>query len=229
MQKWVKSWQTFFVCFSFPPSLGMFPDEWVTVEGRFRCVSLTCMSSSCPRSPLGLSPSAHLADGTGDLILVWNSNPLGFLKYLYRHTSAQDQVGACGTVAHLLHVYSWTPPDSVFPSYLSVWPALCGGPSCEGCPFLFPIQQRGGRIWRDWRAQQRDKWSWNRLCWKWEQDWFSDAPNREKVRAGNDRQAENSRLLPVWSVLHYTPRRVSVELWWRDSACHRGFLQVGSR
>lgn len=86
-----------FVCFSFSPSPGLFADEWVTVEGRFRCVSLTCMSSSCPRSPLGLSPSAHLADGTGDLILVWNTNPLGFLKYLYRHTSAQDQVGACGT------------------------------------------------------------------------------------------------------------------------------------
>lgn len=91
----------FFFCFSFSPSADMFPDEWVTVEGRFRCVSLTCMSSSCPRSPLGLSPSAHLADGTGDLILVWDTNPLGFLKYLYRHTSEQDQVGACGTAAHL--------------------------------------------------------------------------------------------------------------------------------
>lgn len=66
--------------------------EWVSVEGRFRCVSLTCMSSSCPRSPLGLSPSAHLADGTGDLILVWDTHPLGFLKFLYRHTSTQDQV-----------------------------------------------------------------------------------------------------------------------------------------
>ncbi|XP_041859890.1 ceramide kinase family protein [Melanotaenia boesemani] len=65
--------------------------EWVTVEGRFKCVSLTCMSSSCARSPLGLSPSAHLADGTGDLILVWDTHPLGFLKFLYRHTSTQDQ------------------------------------------------------------------------------------------------------------------------------------------
>ncbi|XP_032377377.1 ceramide kinase [Etheostoma spectabile] len=65
--------------------------EWVSVEGRFKCVSLTCMSSSCPKSPLGLSPSAHLADGTGDLILVWDTHPLGFLKFLYRHTSTQDQ------------------------------------------------------------------------------------------------------------------------------------------
>ncbi|RVE70519.1 hypothetical protein OJAV_G00065120 [Oryzias javanicus] len=65
--------------------------EWVTVEGRFKCVSLTCMSSSCARSPMGLSPSAHLADGTGDLVLVWDTNPLNFLKFLYRHTSTEDQ------------------------------------------------------------------------------------------------------------------------------------------
>ncbi|XP_036388585.1 ceramide kinase family protein isoform X2 [Megalops cyprinoides] len=65
--------------------------EWVSTEGRFRCVSLTCMSSSCPRSPLGLSPSAHLADGTGDLILVRDTHPLGFLTYLHRHTTTEDQ------------------------------------------------------------------------------------------------------------------------------------------
>ncbi|XP_074789750.1 LOW QUALITY PROTEIN: ceramide kinase [Denticeps clupeoides] len=66
-------------------------DEWMSVSGRFRCVSLTCMSSSCPRSPLGLSPSAHLADGTADLILVRDTHPLGFLTFLHRHTSSQDQ------------------------------------------------------------------------------------------------------------------------------------------
>ncbi|XP_034551972.1 ceramide kinase family protein [Notolabrus celidotus] len=66
-------------------------EQWVSVEGRFRCVSLTCMSSSCPKSPLGLSPSAHLADGTGDLILVWETHQLEFLKFLYRHTCTQDQ------------------------------------------------------------------------------------------------------------------------------------------
>ncbi|KAJ8370013.1 hypothetical protein SKAU_G00100410 [Synaphobranchus kaupii] len=65
--------------------------DWVSMEGRFRCVSLTCMSSSCPRSPLGLSPAAHLADGTGDLILVRDADAMGFLKYLHRHTNAQDQ------------------------------------------------------------------------------------------------------------------------------------------
>ncbi|KAL0158136.1 hypothetical protein M9458_046212, partial [Cirrhinus mrigala] len=57
----------------------------------FKCVSLTCMSSSCQKSPKGLSPSAHLADGTADLILVRETNPLGFLTYLHRHTNTQDQ------------------------------------------------------------------------------------------------------------------------------------------
>ncbi|XP_076027949.1 ceramide kinase [Genypterus blacodes] len=75
----------------FSQSSGDSDGVWVSVEGRFRCVSLTCMSSSCPRSPLGLSPSAHLADGTGDLILVWDTHPLAFLKFLHRHTSTQDQ------------------------------------------------------------------------------------------------------------------------------------------
>ncbi|XP_067302196.1 ceramide kinase family protein [Pseudorasbora parva] len=65
--------------------------EWVTIEGRFKCISLTCMSSSCPRSPKGLSPSAHLADGTADLIMVRETNPVGFLTYLHRHTNKQDQ------------------------------------------------------------------------------------------------------------------------------------------
>uniref|UniRef100_A0A673I6F5 Zgc:158263 n=1 Tax=Sinocyclocheilus rhinocerous TaxID=307959 RepID=A0A673I6F5_9TELE len=65
--------------------------EWVTVEGRLKCISLACISSSCPRSPKGLSPSAHLADGTADLILVRETNPLGFLTYLHRHTNTQDQ------------------------------------------------------------------------------------------------------------------------------------------
>ncbi|XP_031650511.1 ceramide kinase-like isoform X1 [Oncorhynchus kisutch] len=72
-------------------SLPRAAGDWVSVEGRFKAVSLTCMSSSCPRSPLGLSPSAHLADGTGDLIIVRDTHPLGFLTFLHRHTSTQDQ------------------------------------------------------------------------------------------------------------------------------------------
>lgn len=85
--------------------------EWVSVEGRFRCVSITCMSSSCARSPLGLSPSAHLADGTGDLILVWDTHPLSFLKFLYRHTSTQDQFDLPFVEVHRVKAVRFSLPD----------------------------------------------------------------------------------------------------------------------
>ncbi|XP_047452988.1 ceramide kinase family protein [Mugil cephalus] len=85
--------------------------EWVRVEGRFRCVSITCMSSSCARSPLGLSPSAHLADGTGDLILVWDSHPLSFLKFLHRHTSTQDQFDLPFVEVHRVKAVRFSLPE----------------------------------------------------------------------------------------------------------------------
>ncbi|KAL7859347.1 hypothetical protein SRHO_G00144940 [Serrasalmus rhombeus] len=86
--------------------------EWISVEGRFRCVSLTCISSSCPRSPKGLSPSAHLADGTGDLILVRDTHPLGFLKYLHRHTTTQDQFDLPFVEVHRVKAVRFClPPD----------------------------------------------------------------------------------------------------------------------
>ncbi|TNM87130.1 hypothetical protein fugu_007360 [Takifugu bimaculatus] len=70
---------------------------------RTRCLS---------GSPLGLSPSAHLADGTGDLILVWDTNPLGFLKYLYRHTSAQDQFDLPFVEVHRVKAVRFSVPSS---------------------------------------------------------------------------------------------------------------------
>ncbi|CAB1452614.1 unnamed protein product [Pleuronectes platessa] len=86
--------------------------DWVSVEGRFRCVSLTCMSSSCPRSPQGLSPSAHLADGTGDLILVWDTHPLSFLKFLHRHTSTEDQFDLPFVEVHRVKALRFSLPSS---------------------------------------------------------------------------------------------------------------------
>ncbi|KAM9343692.1 ceramide kinase [Pholidichthys leucotaenia] len=85
--------------------------EWVSVEGRFRSVSLTCMSSSCARSPLGLSPSAHLADGTGDLILVWDTHPLCFLKFLYRHTTTEDQFDLPFVEVHRVKAVRFSLPE----------------------------------------------------------------------------------------------------------------------
>lgn len=177
------------------------PGEWVTVKGRFRCVSLTCMSSSCPRSPLGLSPSAHLADGTGDLILVWDTHPLGFLKFLYRHTSTQDQVRARSHLTKAGRAILNPGWHNLSLSPFLVWPAVCGGPPCEGCPFLSPPWQRGGRKWRDWRDESWVRWRRRRFRRDCKQEWISAAPNRERHRARNDKRAENSELLPVWSVL----------------------------
>uniref|UniRef100_A0A8C8S5E9 Ceramide kinase C-terminal domain-containing protein n=1 Tax=Pelusios castaneus TaxID=367368 RepID=A0A8C8S5E9_9SAUR len=66
--------------------------EWQREQGRFLAINLTCMSSACPKSPDGLSPSAHLADGTADLILVRECSALGFLRHLSRHMDHRDQV-----------------------------------------------------------------------------------------------------------------------------------------
>lgn len=50
------------------------------------------MSCACPRSPKGLSPAAHLADGTTDLILVRKCSRFNFLRHLLRHINKDDQV-----------------------------------------------------------------------------------------------------------------------------------------
>lgn len=165
------------------------PGEWVTVEGRFRCVSLTCMSSSCPRSPLGLSPSAHLADGTGDLILVWETNPLGFLKFLYRHTSTQDQVWAG---SHFLNKASLRVCWVLLLFFFLVWPAICGGSPRKGRPLLSPLCQKEGRIWGDRRVERRVRWRRRRLYRRCEQEWITAAPDRSRRRARNGKRAENS-------------------------------------
>lgn len=66
--------------------------EWRTVRGKFLAINAASMSCACPRSPKGLSPAAHLADGTTDLILVRKCSRFDFLRHLLRHTSKDDQV-----------------------------------------------------------------------------------------------------------------------------------------
>ncbi|KAJ3612133.1 hypothetical protein NHX12_020410 [Muraenolepis orangiensis] len=68
--------------------------EWRVVRGKFLGVNAATMRCACPRSPGGLSPSAHLADGTADLILVRRCSRFGFFRHLLRHTNADDQVGS---------------------------------------------------------------------------------------------------------------------------------------
>lgn len=62
------------------------------IQGKFLAINAASMSCACPRSPEGLSPAAHLSDGTTDLILVRDCSRLNFLRHLYRHTNTDDQV-----------------------------------------------------------------------------------------------------------------------------------------
>ena len=66
--------------------------EWKMIRGKFLAINAASMSCACPRSPKGLSPAAHLADGTTDLILVRKCSRFDFLRHLLRHTSKDDQV-----------------------------------------------------------------------------------------------------------------------------------------
>ncbi|KAG8577347.1 hypothetical protein GDO81_010144 [Engystomops pustulosus] len=68
-------------------------ENWTVVKGKFMAINAANMSCACPRSPRGLSPAAHLADGTADLILVRKCSRLDFLRHLIRHTTSNnDQV-----------------------------------------------------------------------------------------------------------------------------------------
>lgn len=72
-----------------------FPDGgpgWSVIHGKFIAINAASMSCACPRSPKGLSPSAHLADGTTDLIIVRKCSHLDFFRHLLRHTNKDDQV-----------------------------------------------------------------------------------------------------------------------------------------
>ncbi|KAM5145512.1 LOW QUALITY PROTEIN: ceramide kinase-like [Mantella aurantiaca] len=66
-------------------------ENWKSVTGSFAAINITGMSSACPKSQDGLSPTAHLADGTADLIMVQKCSTLQFLRHLSRHTNANDQ------------------------------------------------------------------------------------------------------------------------------------------
>uniref|UniRef100_A0A8D0HP51 Ceramide kinase n=1 Tax=Sphenodon punctatus TaxID=8508 RepID=A0A8D0HP51_SPHPU len=65
--------------------------EWKVIKGKFLAINAANMSCACPRSPKGLSPTAHLADGSADLILVRKCSRFDFLRYLVRHTNQDDQ------------------------------------------------------------------------------------------------------------------------------------------
>ncbi|KAK2880569.1 ceramide kinase-like [Channa argus] len=83
--------------------------EWRTIRGKFLAINAASMSCACPRSPKGLSPAAHLADGTTDLILVRKCSRFNFLRHLLRHTSKDDQFDMTFVEVHRVRRFRFTP------------------------------------------------------------------------------------------------------------------------
>ncbi|CAN9499022.1 unnamed protein product [Ophioblennius macclurei] len=83
--------------------------EWRTIRGKFLAINAASMSCACPRSPKGLSPAAHLADGTTDLILVRKCSRFDFLRHLLRHTSKDDQFDLTFVEVHRVRRFRFTP------------------------------------------------------------------------------------------------------------------------
>ncbi|XP_029378613.1 ceramide kinase-like [Echeneis naucrates] len=83
--------------------------EWRTIRGKFLAINAASMSCACPRSPKGLSPAAHLADGTTDLILVRKCSRFNFLRHLLRHTSKDDQFDLAFVEVHRVRRFRFAP------------------------------------------------------------------------------------------------------------------------
>ncbi|XP_004438101.1 PREDICTED: ceramide kinase [Ceratotherium simum simum] len=66
-------------------------EEWKVICGKFLAINAANMSCACHRSPRGLSPAAHLGDGSSDLILIRKCSRFNFLRFLLRHTNHYDQ------------------------------------------------------------------------------------------------------------------------------------------
>nr|XP_040030636.1 ceramide kinase [Gasterosteus aculeatus aculeatus]XP_040030637.1 ceramide kinase [Gasterosteus aculeatus aculeatus] len=82
---------------------------WSVIRGKFIAINAASMSCACPRSPKGLSPSAHLADGTTDLILVRKCSRLDFLRHLVRHTNKEDQFDHSFVEVHRVRRFCFQP------------------------------------------------------------------------------------------------------------------------
>uniref|UniRef100_A0A4W5NVA5 Ceramide kinase C-terminal domain-containing protein n=1 Tax=Hucho hucho TaxID=62062 RepID=A0A4W5NVA5_9TELE len=82
---------------------------WRLIRGKFLAINAASMSCACPRSPRGqdrlcLSPSAHLADGSTDLILVRKASRLAFFRHLIQHTNKDDQFDMSFVEVHRVNV-----------------------------------------------------------------------------------------------------------------------------
>lgn len=112
-------------------------DGWTVLSGEFMAINAACISCACPRSPKGLSPSAHLADGTIDLILVRKCSRIDFFKHLLRHTNKDDQFDHVFVEVHRVKKFSFQPrhievasvEDLSEISKKSSFRPICAGPS----------------------------------------------------------------------------------------------------
>ncbi|XP_077452057.1 ceramide kinase-like [Stigmatopora argus] len=97
-------------------------DGWRTIRGKFLAINAASMSCACPRSPKGLSPAAHLADGTADLILVRKCSRFNFLRHLLRHTSKDDQFDLSFVEVYRVRRFSFAPRHCLSDSELELNP-----------------------------------------------------------------------------------------------------------
>lgn len=82
---------------------------WRVMRGKFLAINAVSMSCACPRSPKGLSPAAHLSDGTTDLILVHKCSRINFLRHLLRHTNKNDQFDYPFVEVHRVRRFRFVP------------------------------------------------------------------------------------------------------------------------
>lgn len=114
---------------------------WIEIRGKFIAINAASMSCACPRSPKGLSPSAHLADGTTDLILVRKCSRLDFLRHLLRHTNKDDQFDHSFVEVHRVRKFRFQPrhyelvslEDLSEPPKKASFRPICSGPT--GCNY----------------------------------------------------------------------------------------------
>ncbi|XP_005168600.2 ceramide kinase isoform X1 [Danio rerio] len=110
-------------------------DTWTVIRGKFLAINAANMSCACPRSPKGLSPSAHLADGTTDLILVRKCSRVDFLRHLLRHTNKKDQFDHSFVEVYRVKQFRFTPRFQECGSEMDLRESRAGGKHffCQIC------------------------------------------------------------------------------------------------
>uniref|UniRef100_A0A8C6T8K6 Ceramide kinase n=1 Tax=Neogobius melanostomus TaxID=47308 RepID=A0A8C6T8K6_9GOBI len=106
-------------------------EGWTVLSGKFIAINTACISCACPRSPKGLSPSAHLADGTMDLILVRECSRIDFLRHLLRHTNKDDQFDHQFVEVHRVKKFHFQPCRTEVSSLEDLTPSRCNSDSAH--------------------------------------------------------------------------------------------------